>query len=95
MKKVLESQRSGSSLDSIYTPTLWYYDLLLFTKDQETPTDSYSNMGDNECPVINEHTNDDDELNYMIDNTEPTKSNVREDQQQNTVIFCSYLNSFI
>lgn len=35
MKKVLESKRSGASQDEIYNPTLWYYDLLLFTKDQE------------------------------------------------------------
>ena len=32
MKKVMESQRSGSSKDDIYVPTLWYYDLLLFTR---------------------------------------------------------------
>jgi len=90
MKKVMESQRSGSSKDDIYVPTLWYYDLLLFTKDQEIPTDSISNLGENECPVMNEPMLDDDESNDITDNTEPINSIVREDQPQNTVIFYSY-----
>jgi len=95
MKKVMESQRSGSSKDDIYVPTLWYYDLLLFTKDQEIPTDSISNLGENECPVMNEPMLDDDESNDITDNTEPINSIVREDQSQNTVIFYSYLNFII
>ncbi|XP_069692676.1 uncharacterized protein [Periplaneta americana] len=36
LRKVIERQRSGVPLDEAYTPSLWYYDLLLFTKDQET-----------------------------------------------------------
>lgn len=95
MKKVMESQRSGSSKDDIYVPTLWYYDLLLFTQDQEIPTDSISNLGENECPVMNEPMLDDDESNDITDNTEPINSIVREDQPQNTVIFYSYLNFII
>jgi len=95
MKKVMESQRSGSSKDDIYVPTLWYYDLLLFTQDQEIPTDSISNLGENECPVMNEPMLDDDESNDITDNTEPINSIVREDQPQNTVIFYSYLNLII
>lgn len=95
MKKVMESQRSGSSKDYIYVPTLWYYDLLLFTKDQEIPTDSISNLCENECPVMNEPMLDDDESNDITDNTEPINSIVREDQPQNTVIFYSYLNFII
>ncbi|XP_074040986.1 uncharacterized protein [Leptinotarsa decemlineata] len=43
LKKVMNSHRSGSGTDDIYKPNLWYYDLLLFTKDQETPTDGYHN----------------------------------------------------
>jgi len=95
MKKVMESQRSGFSKDDIYVPTLWYYDLLLFTKDQEIPTDSISNLGENECPVMNEPMLDDDESNDITDYTEPINSIVREDQPQNTVIFYSYLNFII
>lgn len=48
LKKVEGSKRTGTSPDDIYVPSLWYYDLLLFTKDQETPTDSISNLNDTE-----------------------------------------------
>lgn len=44
MKKVNDPKRSGAGQEDVYTPTLWYYDLLLFTTDQETPTESISNM---------------------------------------------------
>ncbi|CAI6371003.1 unnamed protein product [Macrosiphum euphorbiae] len=95
MKKVMERQRSGSYKDDIYVPSLWYYDLLLFTKDQEISMDNISNLGENECPVMNEPMLDDDESNYITDNTETINSIVPEDQPQNTVIFYSYLNFII
>lgn len=45
LKKVTETQsKSGSSVEDVYKPSLWYYDQLLFTKDQELPTPSLSNM---------------------------------------------------
>ncbi|CAG9825739.1 unnamed protein product [Phaedon cochleariae] len=44
LKKIKDSQRSGASADDIYQPTLWYLELLQFTIDQETATDSISNM---------------------------------------------------
>ncbi|CAH1982301.1 unnamed protein product, partial [Acanthoscelides obtectus] len=49
MKKVEDSKRTGSGADAIYEPSLWYYDLLLFTAEsgrkgisnaQETDMDS-------------------------------------------------------
>lgn len=42
-KKVLKSRRSGSASDDIYEPTLWYYNILLFTASQEEPRDTISN----------------------------------------------------
>lgn len=36
-KKIEDSNRSGSGVDNIYSPSLWYYNLLLFTKDQDIP----------------------------------------------------------
>ncbi|KAJ8884757.1 hypothetical protein PR048_010953, partial [Dryococelus australis] len=45
MKKVLDSKHNGSSTDELYTPTLWYYDILLFAMDQEMPSASVLNMG--------------------------------------------------
>ncbi|XP_075229669.1 uncharacterized protein LOC142329169 isoform X26 [Lycorma delicatula] len=41
-KKVEQSKRSGIA-DKLYSSKLWYYDLLLFTKDEETPNESLNN----------------------------------------------------
>ncbi|CAH0730564.1 unnamed protein product, partial [Brenthis ino] len=35
LRKVKQSLKTGSSADSVYKPFLWYFDLLLFTSDQE------------------------------------------------------------
>lgn len=43
LKKVNDSLRSGTGVDDVYTSSLWYFNNLLFTKDQETPTRSFSN----------------------------------------------------
>jgi hypothetical protein len=42
-KKVKQSIKSGSSADDIYVLTLWYYELLLFTADQEESRNAISN----------------------------------------------------
>ncbi|KAL1509993.1 hypothetical protein ABEB36_004653 [Hypothenemus hampei] len=44
LQKVQNSKRSGAGSDQIYTPTLWYFELLLFTMDEELPTTSISNI---------------------------------------------------
>lgn len=44
LKKVLDSERSGAGADDIYVPHLWYYELLSFLRDQETPRGCVSNM---------------------------------------------------
>ncbi|KAF5283661.1 hypothetical protein FQR65_LT13785 [Abscondita terminalis] len=38
----------------MYVPHLWYYDLLLFVKDQELPRQSVSNIQDNHSEIENE-----------------------------------------
>lgn len=43
LKKVRKSKRSGEGSDNIYVPTLWYFNLLMFTADQEEPRTSISN----------------------------------------------------
>ncbi|KAK4871684.1 hypothetical protein RN001_015808 [Aquatica leii] len=40
LKKVEASQMSGTGADDVYEPHLWYFDLLLFTTDQEMPVES-------------------------------------------------------
>ena len=44
MNKVTESKRSGKGTEEIYVPTLWYYDQMSFTLNQETPSTSMSNI---------------------------------------------------
>lgn len=48
LRKVLDSQKSGASLEDIYTPHLWYYDLLYFITegavDLESNDDIVSNV---------------------------------------------------
>ncbi|KAJ8971541.1 hypothetical protein NQ317_014973 [Molorchus minor] len=41
-----DSKRSGTGTDDVYVPHLWYYDLLLFGRDQEIPRQSVSNIED-------------------------------------------------
>lgn len=52
LKKVLDSERSGVGADEIYIPHLWYFELLSFLQDQETPRNTVSNMDEeNESQV--------------------------------------------
>lgn len=43
--------------------TLWYYDLLLFTSDQEIPTASISNMDTEEIEAVKENESERSERN--------------------------------
>ncbi|XP_073417762.1 uncharacterized protein [Dendrobates tinctorius] len=45
--KVEKSRKSGAGTDEVYVPTLWYYDLLSFTRDQEIPRKTVSSMRPN------------------------------------------------
>ncbi|XP_042212146.1 uncharacterized protein LOC121859419, partial [Homarus americanus] len=36
MKKVSKSKESGSGIEEVYEPKLWYFDEMLFLQDQET-----------------------------------------------------------
>jgi len=44
LKKVKQSMHSGAGSDDVYSPTLWYFPLLSFLSDQETPRSSASNL---------------------------------------------------
>ncbi|PNF41957.1 hypothetical protein B7P43_G14649, partial [Cryptotermes secundus] len=46
LRRVRESKRRGASGVDVYKPTLWYFDLLLFTADQENPRKSKSNLNE-------------------------------------------------
>ncbi|XP_044747449.1 uncharacterized protein LOC123308724 [Coccinella septempunctata] len=44
LKKVQDSERSARGAEEVYKPSLWYYDLLLFTTDQEESSVSVLNL---------------------------------------------------
>jgi hypothetical protein len=52
MRKVHSSRRSGAGTDNIYEPTLWYYKLLMFAKDQDIPDDSVENVEEGKSHFI-------------------------------------------
>ncbi|CAK1593489.1 unnamed protein product [Parnassius mnemosyne] len=43
-EKIEKSLKSGMAVEDIPTPSLWYYDLLNFLKDQETTRSSITNI---------------------------------------------------
>jgi hypothetical protein len=43
---ILESKTTGLSADEIYVPTLWYYDLLSFTTEDESSRVGISRLDD-------------------------------------------------
>lgn len=61
LNKVKNSKKSGCSAEDIYAPTLWYYDLLAFTADQEENRNTVSTLSES----------DDDE--QIVENDEVSK----------------------
>ena len=53
-RKVDASKRSGKGAEDVYVPSLWYYDLLTFTKDQDTPSASVSNIEEDSNQPLDE-----------------------------------------
>lgn len=54
LAKVNQSHRSGAGEYDIYKPSLWYFDLLHFLNDQETPRKSTNTMDEDEASTVNE-----------------------------------------
>ncbi|VEN58690.1 unnamed protein product [Callosobruchus maculatus] len=52
LKKVKENWKSGKP-DRIYVPSLWYFEHLLFVKDEELPAGSFSTNGDYSAGLSN------------------------------------------
>lgn len=58
MRTIETSKRTGCGSDDVYEPNLWYFNLLLFTKDQEMPSNSQeSEMFVDSEEFIDEETN--------------------------------------
>lgn len=80
LKKVLKSKnKTGSSHDDVYQPHLWYFDLLLFTSDQETVRKGVSSLQKNSKQPEDERSVD-EQLSEEEDETStelPDTNNVR------------------
>jgi len=66
LKKVMSSKRSGTGHDQVYEPTLWYYNLLLFTIDQETPSASLCNISESFPEETNLDQNNENDVSIYI-----------------------------
>lgn len=58
-----------------YTPSLWYYDLLLFTKDQEPLAESLSNNTEKQQDTEDDFNREEEEY---LDSTSPSLTHVIE-----------------
>lgn len=56
---MIASKRSGMDATGVYVPHLWYYELLLFLTDQETPRPGVSNIEDENSHTDKEEDDDD------------------------------------
>ena len=52
-RKVESSKLSGSGIEDIYVPKLWYFDQLVFLKDQDIPRQAQSNLKQAPQDIIN------------------------------------------
>ena len=90
---MIDSKRSANSADDIYVSTLWYYDLLMFTMDQELPTASRPtsniNSEENQISICTEGDEDDADNNGE-DYEENNESilEVQHEQVRTHFLFC-------
>ncbi|KAJ8722592.1 hypothetical protein PYW07_003772 [Mythimna separata] len=76
LRKLTDSQRSGSK--KLYKPTLWYFDNLLFTKDQELHTSNDQELLTSNMSNTEEDVNLEDE---GLSNDDDTNSSHEEEEQ--------------
>ncbi|CAJ0936523.1 unnamed protein product [Ranitomeya imitator] len=81
LNKVVRSNKSGAATDEVYVPSLWYFDLLGFTRDQELQRTMASSMRQtlDEYPVIPTDTPVGDQDRHDDPST-PTSEDLLEDE---------------
>jgi hypothetical protein len=57
LMKVKKSERSGSGSEEVYVPSLWYFQLLSFLGDQETPWQTISNLDEDSEKQVSDNSN--------------------------------------
>ncbi|XP_047992816.1 uncharacterized protein LOC125231411 [Leguminivora glycinivorella] len=83
LRKVEDSHRNGT--EEVYQSSLWYYDYLLFTKDQELPTDSIYNADEDPDENI--------DIDHNIIECEITENSVGEIDHQTQMIDAAWTES--
>lgn len=93
LKKYEQFQKSGAGLVEQYMPSLWYFDLLMFTRDQELPNDSleivsasYSqdDRTDDDLEPQSSHGMDDDGNSTTMDSSVQNESDLQESSGSNS-----------
>ncbi|CAH0556169.1 unnamed protein product [Brassicogethes aeneus] len=67
LKKFEKFKRSGASSDDQYVPSLWYFDLLMFTREHEISTESFDNMANS--PSSPEETSISETIDNLDENS--------------------------
>lgn len=74
MHKAAVSKRSGKGMEEIYVLTLWYYEKMLFTLDQETLSASMSNIDEDPASSFPEESSEVDGNNTSTTNLEDAEA---------------------
>ncbi|CAH1967323.1 unnamed protein product [Acanthoscelides obtectus] len=78
-KKIDSSMKSGASADNVYKPSLWYFELFDFIKDQDNPRSSVSNLSperDNDEVNIDDPSPEENQLTPTVSQEERRESNL-------------------
>ncbi|XP_066978518.1 uncharacterized protein [Macrobrachium rosenbergii] len=87
-KKVQASYKSGASTDDIYKPNLWYYEKLLFLKDQEMPGRSRSTI---EEESFEREMVDCAEIEVRSSKSRPRTTKIRNEREELISLACKRL----
>ncbi|XP_075194723.1 uncharacterized protein LOC142295511 isoform X2 [Anomaloglossus baeobatrachus] len=60
LNKIERSKRSGCGTDDIYVPSLWYFNLMDFTRNQELPRASVCSFGPTNTEALTDAIDEDD-----------------------------------
>lgn len=94
--KIKDWNRDGAWSDDVYKSSLWYYDLLLFTVDEDTDSDSSSSNNSSEIEAYDDTIDDtDEEEDYEGTPNGATGGQVQKNQVRILVMLLIILQQFI
>ncbi|XP_060845222.1 uncharacterized protein LOC132924795 [Rhopalosiphum padi] len=87
-KKIKQSIKSGTSADTVYKPKLWYFSLLSFLGDQNTPRTSHSSLEndfDNDNSIFgNDSDNEEQTPQALATSSAVSEENIFHDEAQSS-----------